>query len=1006
MILNLLKHKLHSLLSMEMNKSIYILIVILLSQLTIYSQQEVYDSSDLYFEEAKQSIADENFARAAKLSWRGLKLAPEDLDLKTLLGKAHLQMGRYDTARYVLKQVYYKRRKDIDVLKYLVNIEQTTQRYSDAICFVNELLEITPYSRGWHIRKISIYKEMGNFEEAERALKRIYQIYPNDTELEQQYNYIMIGDGDDAIKNKNYDDANKIYKTIIDNTPDNRDAYIGIIRNEILKGNPEAALQYTNRSLLELPLDRELVEKKIGLLEELGRHEEAIVYIKTDRIRTNFPDIYRTTLPYLMQQAAGFNEYNDPYEINKKLADINGNSEALDYVINNAMGKGYYIDAEFHLNKALKRSPNSKKYLIKQMELYRATQNKEEYDKAVLAIYEKFPTDTDIIYAYNKLMYDRAKDLVADKQYDVALPIFEELISSPDFQKEAEQQIYGIHISQKRYDEAADQIDKLIGLEPDNPEHLLKKSTLYQEMELFDDALDITRSLEQSYPLNLRYPSLYVDQVEAYATYLMREQRYNAVIPVVEDGLTRENNNKRLLDLAINASSAIPDYQKGINFSQSALSFYPNNKNFKLKLSNLYSQNKEYDKAKAVLDTLRSVYVYDRKIKNALAEVLFYRAKNQEEEGLIDEALVNYDSAVALNPDDRGSLMRMINLHINQKPYNESLDFVNQKLDEKPDDNFLKYKKGIVFELLQQYDSAYYYQKFREIDNPFEKQEWNLNLEVLKAEQLKNQIAATYLQATSDSIAFSTSLASLNYSRKYTKMTYGADLNYAARTSGVGVQAGLNASRIFSETLYANVGVLVGSQFFPKLVIYGNAYKGFKSGYEAQVGLSLARLQNDKNYYTLSLGAAKTWEDIWVNARASLMSTNVDFFQTDPITGDLERDAAGNPIISSSGSFLFTNFMLQARINVNPRKDYFSVLVSGGSAPFDQRLEFQQNTFLSFTNVMIGAGYMYHMTARSSLLVNGTWINFLSNQSVLNSVVQDEIYTNQYNLSVSFITKF
>ena len=994
MILKQLKHKANRKNTMKTIKLIPLITVLIISNFSA-NAQDIYDSSDLYFEEAKTSIAEENFSRAAKLSWRGLQLAPEDLDLKTLLGAANLQLGKYDTARWVLREVYEKRRKNPAILKYLVNIEQTTKRYSDAICFVNELLEITPYSRGWHMRKIAIYKEMGNFEEAERALKRIYQIYPNDTELKEKYNFIMIGDGDEAIQNKNFEDANTIYKTIITNTPDNKDAYIGIIRNELQKGNPEAALQYTNRSLLQLPLDRELVEKKIGLLETLGRHEEAIVYIQSPKIKEAFPDIYKNTLPYLMQQSADFNEYNDPYEINKKLAEAGGNSVALDYVINNSLGKGYYIDAEYWINKALKRSPNSKKYLIKQMELYRATLNTEEYNKAVLTLHEKFPTDTDITYAYNKLMYDSAKDYVVNKQEELALPIFLELVSSPDFQKEAEQQIYGIYISQKKYDEATDQIDKLIGLDPSNPEFLRRKSTLYQEMELFDDALEITRNLEENYPLNQTYPSLYVDQVEAYATYLMREQRYRAVIPVIEEGLSRENNNKRLLDIAINAASAIPDYQKGINYGLSALSFYPNNKNFKLKLSNLYSQNKEYTKAKGVLDTLRATYVYDRKIKNALAEVLFYRAKAQEEDGLVEEALINYDSAVSLNPEDKGSLMRMVNLHIVQKPNDESLDFINKQLEIKPDDNFLKYKKGIVFELLKEYDSAYYYQKFREIDNPFEKQEWNLALETLRAAKLKNQFAATYLQATSDSIAFSTSLASLSYSRTYTKMTYGADINYAARTSGIGAQGGLNVSRIFTETIYADVGLLVGSRFFPKLKIYGNAYKGFKSGYEAQVGLSYARLQNNQNYFTISLGGTKTWEDIWVNARLSLSPTSVPFVDNSTI-----------PSTTTFESFFYTNLMVQARINVNARKDYFSVIVSGGSAPFDQQLEFQDNTFLNFTNVMVGAGYMYHMTPKSSLLVNGTWINFLSNQTTSNSVILNEIYTNQYNLSVSFITRF
>jgi hypothetical protein len=61
-------------------------------------------------------------------------------------------------------------------------------------------------------------------------------------------------------------------------------------------------------------------------------------------------------------------------------------------------------------------------------------------------------------------------------------------------------------------------------------------------------------------------------------------------------------------------------------------------------------------------------------------------------------------------------------------------------------------------------------------------------------------LAATYSRATSDSTAFSTSIASLAYNHKYDakKNTFGAEANYAARRSGVGIQGGVNYSRIFS----------------------------------------------------------------------------------------------------------------------------------------------------------------------------------------------------------------
>ena len=961
---------------MKTLSKIFILLLFVLP-FEIFGQDEEYDSSDLYLEAAKNEVQNQNYTKAARLSWKGLKLAPNDLDLKTINGKANLELGRYDTARYVLKQVYDRRPKNISILQYLVNIEQTTKRYSDAICFVNELLEITPYSRGWWMRKITIYKEMGNYEEAERALKRLYQIYPEDTEIQQNYNYIMLEDGNDAIKNRNFEGANEVYKTVITNDPTNKDAYIGIIRNELLKGNPEYALQFTERALLQLPKDRELIDKKIGLLEQLGRHEEAIVYIKTsDDIKENYPDIIKTTLPYLMQQSADFNEYNDPYEINKKLTEVGGNSQALDYVINNAMGKGYYIDAEYFIKKALNRSPNSKKYLVKQMELYKATQDWENYEKSVLENHEKFPNDTDITYAYEKVMYDRAKNYVLNQRYSEALTIFEELTSSPDFTKEAELQIFGIYSAQQRLDEAQDQIDKLIQLDPNNPDYLLRKSTLYQAMDLYEDALQITRDLEAQYPLEEKYSRVYVSQVEAYARYLMKEQRYKAVLPIVEDGLTRENNNQQLLNIAINASSAIPDYERGIEYGQSALSFYPNNKDFKLKLSNMYFLNKEYEKSQNILDSLKVTYKYDRRVKNALAEILFFRAKQQEEDGLIEESLASYDSALALNPNDEASLMRLVNLHIVQKPNDESLEFINAKLEDDPNNSFLKYKKGIVFELMKEYDSAYYYQKFREIDDPYEKERWNETLEILRAAKLKNRIAATYTQASSDSIAFSTSLANLSYNHKYdSKNTFGADLNYAARSSGVGVQGGVNYSRVFTPTLYADAGILLGSRFFPKMILYGTAYKGLKNGYGVDAGLRYSLLQNDVSFIALNLGASKTWEDVWLGAKLSLM-----------------RD----------DQFNYFNVGVQSRINVNPRKDYVSFIVSGGSAPFDQQLPEGQAAFLSFSNVLIGAGYLYNISPRTALLVNGTWINFQNSIETTTGLQ----FINQYNLSVTIITNF
>lgn len=516
----------------------------------------------------------------------------------------------------------------------------------------------------------------------------------------------------------------------------------------------------------------------------------------------------------------------------------------------------------------------------------------------------------------------------------------------------------------------------MIGLEPNNPEHLLRKSTLYEKMNLYDDALQITGDLELQYPDEDKYTRVYNAQVEAYATHLMQILRYSRALEVIDQGLLRDNDNKLLLDFGINASAAIKDYDRGINYCLSALSFYPNNKNFTTKLSSLRAQNKEYDEAINLLNQLSKTYKYDRKIRNSLAEVYWYRARDREDEGLVDEAIEDYRLSDSLNPEEIFARQRMINLYISQKSSDEAMAAIERNIEMYPDDNFMKFKKGVIFENRKQYDSAYYYQKFRVIDNPYELEAWNEALAILDATQLKNKLVATYTDASSDSLAFSTSLASLNYTHKYDDVnTFGADVNYAARRSGIGVQAGVNYSRIFSPTLYANAGVLFGSKFFPKFILYGRAYKGLDNGYEVNAGLRYSFLQNDVSFISLSAGGSKTWEDIWLESRLTLM-----------------RD----------DKFTYVNLMAQTKINVNPRKDQVSLLVSGGSAPFDNQLPEGEAVFLDFSNVLIGAGYLHNISARTAFTINGSWINFQTSNTELN----EYIYVNQYNLTFSIITKF
>ncbi len=98
----------------------------------------------------------------------------------------------YDQSRYHLVKAIDDNYNNVNAKHLLVDVEDITEKnYSSAICYVNELLEVNPYWRGLWRRKIELYRKQNNDVEADRLLKRINQIYPNDTILRKDYIYSM-----------------------------------------------------------------------------------------------------------------------------------------------------------------------------------------------------------------------------------------------------------------------------------------------------------------------------------------------------------------------------------------------------------------------------------------------------------------------------------------------------------------------------------------------------------------------------------------------------------------------------------------------------------------------------------------------------------------------------------------------------------------------------------------------------------------------------------------------
>ncbi len=168
----------------------------------------------------------------------------------------------YDQSRYHLVKAIDDNYNNVNAKHLLVDVEDITENYSSAICYVNELLEVNPYWRGLWRRKIELYRKQNNDVEADRLLKRINQIYPNDTILRKDYIYSMEVGYQQMKKGGNRKEAIEKLTELIKVSPQNEEYYLDIINLHLQEGNREAALGWSSNGLAAIPGSGALIVKR------------------------------------------------------------------------------------------------------------------------------------------------------------------------------------------------------------------------------------------------------------------------------------------------------------------------------------------------------------------------------------------------------------------------------------------------------------------------------------------------------------------------------------------------------------------------------------------------------------------------------------------------------------------------------------------------------------------------------------------------------------------------
>lgn len=871
-----------------------------------------------YIKLASNHLNSKNWGECKKCLENGLKKYPQNSDLKMLLGKYYLEQGKYDLARYELHKSLEHDKNNAEAKQILINTEMQSERYSSAICYINELLELNPYSKDLWAKKMEAYRLQGNKEEANRLLKRLAQIYPEDVEIKNTYLYYIEEEIAALKKEGELNAAIELSTMLVEHSPLNEDFYIELINNCIKTGNYAQALNAAARGVYYLPNSLRIIDKKIDLLAHMQEYDELFAFIKKQVKETEYDQHLNQRNNYFLKELASLSRKKDPYVLYSMLYDRNPNDdEAFNNVYTTALSRALYDDALVAVRTAKKLKGETKDLLLKELEIYKRMNEDAAVNNLNTRLYSLYPNDMDIIYEYCRFQHKLAKDYITDEYYTKAIEPLAFVIENgeKEEQKAAMSSLQNCYYQLNKYNESLGILDRLKQNYPNETEWSAKKALVLGDMEKYHESLNEYQYVIDNIPqaeLNTAYIG-YDELATSYTKKLIEGYNFNEAMKILEKWLAVNSNSELGIRYAINTSSHLKDNENMIKYCLWGIDKYPNDIYFRIKLADAYNNKKTFKQSVDILSPIISENPYHADLIKSYSE----SSENYAVQ-LLDAHEINNGIAVLSNA-------------LLYDPANKSLN----------------YWKGIAHEKNKQYDSALYHLALYQ-PSALEVKPFTRHLHFLKNKTYKNQVAIYYLRSRFSKIDEITSISTVEYIRKELKNSYSATVNYTGRDEGKGIQSQLGWSHQWSPDIYTQIDAAIASKFFSKFSTNASLFKTFNKNWEGEIKAGYRKMRNDDNLFLVVAGVSKELEPWWFNAKFNSIIMNSKWYYS---------------------------ALAQARYYIVDN-GYINAMASLGSAPDVDIIDNQLYKAFSVTNAMVGLGGYYMLNDNLTIGVLGNTYNY------------------------------
>ena len=926
---------------MKVIRTIILLSVLFVSCSLAYAQ-EIPHTPRYYVHRAEGYIGSNAWNTAKREIDAGLKEYPDDPDLRYLNGHYYYIIGDMNEARYNLVRATQTNDLHFKAKRILVDVEDKLEHYSSAICYINELLEFQPYDRDLWRRKIAFYRKLKNDVEADAALTRLAHIYPNDSIVVADVRRRNHENWNNVLKKSSLRDAADNLEKWIDMDPNMHDYYLELVNTYVRLGEYEKAIGAANRGLVRFPNDQELINKVVGIMTDLGLYTQALAFVKSKNLGNN---IYNG----LLQEVADDARMHDPYEANGRLYLATHNRDALSYLINTSITRGYYDDARMYLEEAMKLDGRTPALLMKLYGVEKKSGNEKRCYKILTELYEQNPEDEELSEAYAEMIMQ---------------------LSDYDFASE-------------QWEDAYLHLNRLLELLPDTleswPAAVSKQIIVLGHLNRQEEAHKLfVQSSEKSPKNRRRFASAYESFAGNRLKFLIEEERYEEALNEAEALLEVVPNSEVALRCLINVNQTLKRDEPFRHYAEMGFETYPHVPYFVVKQAVSLQQQGKNTEALELLSPRKHTSEYlDPQLVAAYSGLSHEWASQLLKNRIPDIALQVIDSALVYDASNRDLL----------------------------------YDKGIAYELLKVFDKAYDYQKRYYEPSNAEQEDYIRHMRYLGFKGFKNRIDATYTHAFYDAhdeslsaIAHLYSIASISYSRLTKRNTYTGQISYKGidgyhagldqESGGAGLEFMAQWDHNFNSKWSGMANASVSTRYFN--VFGGNISVSYMAPRGWTPSLRLGYRRTPPTYLYLggeNLGfVTKKEYDLFLLTPSVLKSWG-------------RAEISANTDFALFGGDFYYNVGLKGKIFTN-NDNITSVSLLTGFGSFPEMTFFEQTDLrnVSHTNAMVGFDVQYLCSRHLCLGLSGTW-NTYYNPYVKGTELIGS-YRNIYTICLQFHLSF